>query len=150
MHASIIFISNKELRERFSEEIKAVGGVQVNMLGLAACRAAYTDGREWLDELLVYLRDNFNLMSSFLSEKLPEISFTAPQGTYLAWLDFAEYGKKRGCETPGALDEFITNRAGLWLDGGDMFGPEGAGFQRINIACTRATLREALEKLAAV
>ena len=74
---------------------------------------------------------------------MPGVRLVEPEGTYLIWLDFNALGL-----SGKALDDLIVHKAGLWLDGGEMFGAGGAGFQRINIACPRATLRLALEKLA--
>jgi cystathionine beta-lyase len=140
---SNIFISDPELRRRFRSELDSAGYSQTNAIGLAACRAAYTGGREWLDELKEYLRGNFSFLRTFLAQNLPEVVFTEPEGTYLAWLDFSAFGLS-GDE----LDGLIVNRAGLWLDTGTMFGPEGEGFQRMNVACPRATLSAALDRLA--
>ena len=78
------------------------------------------------------------------AEDLPGIRLIEPEGTYLVWLDCSELGIS-GKE----LDQFIVEKAGLWLDGGAMFGPSGADFQRVNIACPRATLELALDKLKA-
>ena len=83
-------------------------------------------------------------MRELFKENLPEIVVTPLEGTYLVWLDCSELGIS-GKE----LDQFIVEKAGLWLDGGAMFGPSGADFQRVNIACPRATLELALDKLKA-
>ena len=97
---------------------------------------------EWLDAVLKYIKANAEYMKAFLQEKLPKVKMTEPEGTYLVWLNFREYGLRRG-----ELDQFITKKAGLWLDSGSMFGKVGEGFQRINIACPRKLLAEALQKL---
>lgn len=119
------------------------GGVSdINVLGLVACQAAYTHGAGWLEELKLYLADNISLVRTFLAERIPQVQLIEPQGTYLLWLDFRALGM-----TDTELDALITDKAKLWLDPGTMFGPEGAGFQRINIACPRAILQRALEQL---
>jgi cystathionine beta-lyase len=111
-------------------------------MGLVACKAAYEGGEDWLEELKAYLCGNLNLMKDFLKRELPQISLIEPEGTYLVWLDCRGLGL-----SPKELDDFIVHKAGLWLDDGAMFGPCGAGFQRVNIACPRSVLIQALERL---
>ena len=144
LQISNIFISNETLREAFQKEIDKTGYDEPNALGAVACEAAYRGGQEWLDQLRAYLLENLNFLRAYLQEKLPQIHLVEPEGTYLVWLDCSELGIS-GKE----LDQFIVEKEGLWLDGGAMFGPSGADFQRVNIACPRATLELALDKLKA-
>ena len=117
------------------------GYSESNALGLVASQAAYTYGRPWLTELKAYLTGNLELARQSLSE-MPEATLIEPEGTYLLWIDFSKMQL-----APAELDRRVLEDAGLWLDNGSMFGPEGDGFQRINIACPRARLQEALQKL---
>ena len=142
LQISNIFISNETLREAFQKEIDKTGYDEPNALGAVACEAAYRGGQEWLDQLRAYLLENLNFLRAYLQEKIPQIHLVEPEGTYLVWLDCSELGI-----TGKELDQFIVDKAGLWLDGGSMFGPSGAAFQRVNIACPRATLQLALDKL---
>lgn len=144
LQISNIFISNETLREAFQKEIDKTGYDEPNALGAIACEAAYRGGQEWLDQLRAYLLENLNFLRTYLQEKIPQIHLVEPEGTYLVWLDCSELGIS-GKE----LDQFIVEKAGLWLDGGAMFGPSGSDFQRVNIACPRATLELALDKLKA-
>ena len=144
LQISNIFIPNETLREAFQKEIDKTGYDEPNALGAVACEAAYRGGQEWLDQLRAYLLENLNFLRAYLQEKIPQIHLVEPEGTYLVWLDCSELGIS-GKE----LDQFIVEKAGLWLDGGAMFGPSGADFQRVNIACHRATLELALDKLKA-
>lgn len=144
LQISNIFISNETLREAFQKEIDKTGYDEPNALGAVACEAAYRGGQEWLDQLRAYLLENLNFLRAYLQEKIPQIHLVEPEGTYLVWLDCSELGIS-GKE----LDQFIVEKAGLWLDVGAMFGPSGADFQRVNIACPRATLELALDKLKA-
>lgn len=144
LQISNIFISNEKLREAFQKEIDKTGYDEPNALGAVACEAAYRGGQEWLDQLRAYLLENLNFLRTYLQEKIPQIHLVEPEGTYLVWLDCSELGIS-GKE----LDQFIVEKAGLWLDGGAMFGPSGSDFQRVNIACPRATLELALDKLKA-
>lgn len=142
LQASNIFIPNGELRRRFRQEISAAGYSQLNMMGLIACQAAYESGGEWLEQMKEYLAGNLEFVRSFLRERLPQIKLIEPEGTYLIWLDFRALGLSEA-----QREELIVKQAGLWLDSGAMFGVDGEGFERVNIACPRSTLQLALEKL---
>lgn len=99
---------------------------------------------EWFNALLTYLTGNLAILRQFTEKRLPGVTLIEPEGTYLPWLDFSGTGMKGK-----TLDDFIVNEAGLWLDDGEIFGPGGEGFQRINIACPAAILKQALERLEA-
>lgn len=142
LQVSNIFIPDAELRRKFRTELSAIGYFGLSVMGAAACEAAYTHGSEWLQELRSYIWENIEFTDQFIKENLPQISFTKPEGTYLLWLDMSSFGM-----TAEELDRFMIDEAGLWLDGGSMFGPEGNAFQRINAACHRSTLVRALEQL---
>ena len=144
LQISNIFIPNRELREKFQAEVNRTGYSQLNGLGLVACQAAYEHGEEWQNELRGYLVSNLNFVRKFLKENIPQIKLVEPQGTYLVWLDCNALGLNST-----ELENLIVHRAKLWLDKGELFGPEGKGFERINIACPRATLENALTKLKA-
>ena len=142
LQVSNIFIPNDELRRQFKKQIDAAGYSQLNAAGLAACEAAYRDGEEWYNAMISYVKGNIAYTKSYIEQNIPQIKMTEPEGTYLVWMDFRELGLQES-----ALEDLIVNKAGLWLDSGAMFGPTGEGFQRINVACARATLTEALKKL---
>jgi cystathionine beta-lyase len=142
MQVSNIFIPNQQIRRAFKKQMSAVGYSQVNMIGLRACKAAYTTGREWLEELKVYLQDNLDFVRDYLEKNLPQIKLIEPEGTYLIWLDFRALGLPEE-----KLEHLIVHEAKLWLDSGAIFGKDGEGFERINIACPRAVLKEALTRL---
>ncbi len=141
LQVSNIFISNQQMRRAFRQEMGAAGYSQLNLLGLVACQAAYETGEEWLEAVKKYIWENFLFLKKYLEEQMPQIRVFVPQGTYLVWVDFRELGlteKER---------EELLDRAGVWLDSGAMFGPDGEGFERVNIACPRRTLEEALRRL---
>jgi len=107
---------------------------------IVACQAAYESGGSWLTELKAYLAENMELIDEFLHPT--QIKFVKPEGTYLAWLDFT------ALELSGeALDDLISNKARLWLNSGYTFGAGGDGFMRLNAACPRPVLYEALQRL---
>lgn len=142
LQISNIFIANEATRRRFKHEVAASGYSQLNSMGLAACKAAYTDGAKWLAELRVYLTGNLDFVRDFLTRHLPQVKLVEPEGTYLVWLDCRQLGL-----SDSALDDLIVHKAGLWLDAGTMFGAGGEGFQRINIACPRPVLEKAFTQL---
>jgi cystathionine beta-lyase len=142
LQVSNIFISNNELRKKFKKEIAATGYSQVNIMGLVSCQAAYEEGKEWLEQLREYLAKNLEFVREYLKENMPQIKLIEPEGTYLVWLDFREL--KLSSEQ---LEDLIVNKAKLWLDSGAIFGKDGEGYQRINIACPRATLEKAMSQL---
>ena len=142
LQISNIFISNPEKATAFRRQVAAAGYSQVGLPGLVACEAAYRHGDEWLEGVLAYIKANAEFTRAYLQEHLPRVKMTKLEGTYLVWLDFRNYGL-----TDKELDEKILNQAGLWLDSGAVFGKCGEGFQRINIACPRKTLHQALDRL---
>lgn len=142
LQVSNIFIPNDSLRRRFQVAVNQAGYSQLNMLGLVACQVAYEEGREWLEELKIYLKKNLDFVREYLQENLPQIHLIEPEGTYLIWLDFRELGLPEN-----ELEDLIVNKANLWLDSGAIFGKVGEGFERINIACPKSLLEEALNNL---
>jgi cystathionine beta-lyase len=142
MHQANLFISNENLRELYNKELRRAGFTLSNLMGMIACRAAYETGAEWLDQLKAYLTENLDYLRKYLNERIPEIKLIEPEGTYLVWLDCRAL-KMNDKE----LDDFIINKARLWLDAGTIFGVGGSGFQRINIACPKSVLTEALTRL---
>ena len=143
LQVSNIFIENKKLRDAFRNEIVKSGYSQLNTMGLAAARAAYESGKEWLDEVRAYIKDNLIFFRDYLKENIGELSLIEPEGTYLVWVDFRKLGlseKQR--------EDLIVNKAKLWIDSGAMFGVDGEGFERFNIACPRSYLKKALDSLA--
>lgn len=143
LQVSNIWIKNQKLRYAYRHELKKIGYNQINTMGLIACEAAYTFGKEWLSEVKEYIQGNIDYVRDFLQNKLPAIHLVEPEGTYLLWLDFSKFNLSES-----ELEDRITNKAGLWLDGGTMFGKEGLNFQRINVACPRSIIKQALEQLA--
>jgi len=135
-------IPDKKLRDAFAAAVDNSGIGVSNIFGNVALEAAYRRGEPWLEELLVYLRGNSRLVSDFIAEKLPELAVFPLEGTYLVWIDCRGLGLG-----DGELKNFFMRRAGIWLDEGAKFGSGGSGFMRLNIACPRSLLEEALRRL---
>jgi cystathionine beta-lyase len=140
IHASVAIIENPELRKQF--EAAAAGLVpHLDVLGFTAKLAAYRDGQPWLDEVLRYLEANRDYLLDYVTTDLPGITMARPEGTYLAWLDCREAG------IDGNPQEFFLEKAQVALNDGATFGRGGEGFVRLNFACPRAILEEALERM---
>lgn len=142
LQVSNLIIPDERLRQAMKAEMSRTGYSTLNQMAIIACEVAYRTGEDWLRELKAYLKDNLDYMTAFIKEKIPQVEVIQPEGTYLVWMDFRKMGM-----TGVELEDFLDNEAGIWLDNGTMFGPEGEGFARINIACPRATLSEALDRL---
>ncbi len=142
LQISNILIANDSLRRRFKREIRKTGYDEPNIMGLIACKAAYEQGDQWLTALLAYLAENVALVREFVRDRLPGVTLVEPEGTYLVWLDFSKLGL-----SDQELEHLIVHKAKLWLDAGTMFGAGGSGFERINIACPRSVVQEALLRI---
>jgi len=140
LQCSIAIIQNPELRKQLMNARKGLVP-WVNLLGLVAAQAAYQDGQEWLDQLLVYLHGNRDCLHQFIQTKLPAIEIGLPQATYLAWLDC------RASNIAGSPYQFFLEKAGVALNNGATFGVGGEGFVRLNFGCSRILLLEALERM---
>lgn len=140
MGCSVAVIPDPELRAAFT---KTAAGIvpHVNVLGYVAALAAYRDGQAWLDKVLDYLEANCDVLLDYLAAQLPALRCQRPEGTYLAWIDCRETGLSQNPQT------FFLKEARVALSDGVLFGPGGEGFVRLNFACPRTILIEALERM---
>ena len=143
LQTSNIFIADTALRKAFKKQVDAAGYSQLNVMGLVACEAAYRNGEEWYQAMLRYVGENIRFTEEYVRKNLPDVEMIPTEGTYLVWLDFRKLGL-----TVEELEHLILHEAGLWLDSGKIFGNSGEGFQRINVACPKSVLKEALDKIA--
>ena len=142
LQCSNIFVPNERLREALSREFSLLGLHTLNAFAYQACRAAYEQGGPWLDELVGVVWENHRLVCEFVAARLPGVRAFPLEGTYLQWLDFSAWGM-----SPKELEHFMRDEALLYLDEGAVFGTGGAGFERVNLACSRATLQASLGRL---
>jgi cystathionine beta-lyase len=140
---SLMVIPDPDLRRRFKQAKDRLWTGLANAFSITASEAAWRHGESWLQSLLAYVLDNYEFLVRFFAQRLPAVRVMPLEGTYLAWLDCRGLGL-----SDEQLKERIAQRAGVWLDDGPLFGTGGQGFQRLNLACPRATLREALERIA--
>ena len=136
-------IADPELRKRF-EDASLTGHFMLNILGYKACEVAYRECEAWLDDLIQLVWKNHMLLKAYLAERLPRVRVFDLEGTYLQWMDFRGFGMGKE-----ALEEFMHAKARIYCDEGSMFGPEGDGFERMNLACPTQVMMDALERIVA-
>ena len=143
MQMSNIIINTSELRDAWNVEVSRSGAQRgPNPFAIEAIIAAYNESEDWLDELNEYLDGTVEYIKNFVEENLPKVKMIPIEGTYLVWLDFNEYGL-----TAEELETIMLEEAGLIFDEGTMFGEEGSGFERINIACPRSIVEECMNRI---
>ena len=136
-----IIVENDEWRQRIDKAININEVCDVNPFGVIATIAAYNEGEEWLNQLLQYIHDNYLFFKDYCEEHLPQLPVAPLEGTYLAWMDCRSLG------IPSEeLEEELMKEAKLWLNAGSMYGKEGEGFMRWNLACPRQLVKEGLER----
>lgn len=142
LSTSYLIIEN----ELFIEKIKAILNsyhlFHGNLFGNVATEAAYKNGEEWLERLLEYTEENIDYVNHFFATHIPMLHFHKPEGTYLLWIDFRNLGMN-----DKELKEFLVHRAGIGLNQGTVFGENGSGFMRMNVACPRSILEIAMMQL---
>lgn len=142
LQTASVIIANEELRAKFNSVLESNGLMGPNMFGIEATEAAYKYGEPWLDELLIYLQNNLNYLLEYMNEKMPRLRVVVPQGTYLVWVDFSDYGLNST-----ELHEILLEKGKVWFNEGYIFGDAGKNFERINIACPREVLIEGLHRI---
>ena len=138
--ANIVAFDN-DLRSRIDKAININEVCDVNPFGVAATIAAYNEGEEWLNQLVDYLHGNYEAMAEFCRRELPEFPITRLEGTYLVWMDCSSLGMPSD-----ALELALLDDCRLWLNAGTMYGAEGEGYMRWNIACPRSVMLDGLNR----
>jgi len=139
---SSVIIPNPAIREKFNKMMERLHIGGGNIFGMEASIAAYSNGVEWIDKMLEYVNNNMNLVYDYCRAKIPLIKPVKAEATYLVWLDCSNLGMD-----DISLRKFMIEKARLGLNDGPAFGPGGNGFQRMNVACPRSVVHEALERL---
>ena len=141
LKSSVLIIPNPRVRAVFKE--RTTGFLSTpGILALTAMEAAFRHGDSWLQALMTYLDQNLRFLQSFIKTRIPKVKVVPPEGTYLVWLDFRALGL-----SGHDLRDFLRREAKVGFDDGFLFGTGGEGYQRINIACPRTTLEEALNRI---
>jgi cystathionine beta-lyase len=146
LQAANIICSQPEWRRRLDRAININEVCDLNPFGPVALKAAYNESEDWIDELNLYLWDNFTLLRDFIDKNIPQWKVCRLEGTYLLWVDVSAMG----ISVQQLCDRLLTE-ASVWINPGTMYGPEtGKGYVRFNIACPRSRLLEALNRIAKV
>lgn len=140
-----IVCSNQQLRALVDRAINDNEVCDINPFGVVGLMAAYNDSRDWLEQLLVYINGNFKMLREAFAKTLPELPVINLEATYLAWVDCRKINM-----SSADLEEYLIQHAGVWVNAGSMYGTDGEGFIRINLACQRARLSEAIARMAPV
>jgi cystathionine beta-lyase len=141
LQTASVIIPNEEIRRKYNALLKTLSIHMESYFGLTAIESCYTHGDEWLDQLLVYLEGNLNALSEFIKERLPQVKVIIPEGTYLVWMDCTAISDK-----PQELKRLMFSEAGVAFSEGSVFGKQGEGYLRVNLACRRSLLMDALER----
>lgn len=142
MGMSNIIIKNKKLRERFIKALESISAIPTTAVGYKACQIAYDKCEQWLDECIDVIDGNQRLVNSFFEKRFNNIKAPLIEGTYLQWVDFRSLGFDKE-----KLEKFMIEEAELFLDEGYIFGKNGEGYERFNLAVPKEVLEEALERL---
>lgn len=139
---SALVIADADRRQAMKSVFESMHLPQCNPFSVAGFEAGYRQGGPWLDRLLAYLRDNRDYVVDAVSRRLPSIRVSAPEGTYLMWLDCRQLAM-----TDSELKRFFVQEAGVGMNPGLTFGDPGSGFMRLNIGCPRAVLEQVIDRI---
>ena len=139
---SSIIIKNKDIRDAYIETLEIMRSSYVNILGFKACEIAYNNCEKWLEELIQVLDRNQKIVKEFFEKRFPQIKVNLAEGTYLLWLDFRALGL-----SDKELERFMHMEAEFFTDEGYIFGAEGSGYERVNLAAPTWVIEKALERL---
>ena len=139
-----IISNDATIRQRINRAININEVCDVNPFGVVALQAAYNEGEEWLEQLLPYISDNFDFVVNYCEKHIPKIRTSAPDATYLMWLDCRDLGLSNE-----ELHDFMIQKAKLGLNDGCAFGRSLNGYMRLNAACPRSVLEQAMRQLEA-
>ncbi|WP_018921806.1 MalY/PatB family protein [Salsuginibacillus kocurii] len=142
LQMSYVIFDDSTLQKSYEAQLKSnfVGGI--SPFAVASCEAAYRKGEPWLEKLLAYIQENISYVKKEIKNHLPEVTVHEPEGTYLIWIDFRKLGF-----TSTSLQKWLREEAGLALGEGHVFGKEGSGFARMNVACPKGHVEEGVRRL---
>jgi len=143
LSTSFVVIQNEEMLKKYNKELESYHLRQGNIFGTVAAEAAYSeDGALWVDEMMDYITENINYVESFIINKIPRIKLEKPEATYLLWLNMKDFGMSNQ-----ELADFFTYKVRVGINNGNIFGPGGDGYIRLNVATSKEIVEEAMERL---
>jgi len=143
LSTSFVVIQNKDLLKKYNHQLDAFHLLQGNIFGNIASEAAFShQGAVWVDEMVDYVSGNIDYVCDFIQNNIPRIKVLKPEATYLLWMDMREFGMNNI-----ELKDFFVNKVGIAVNQGDIFGVEGEGYVRLNIATSRDVVVEAMVRL---
>lgn len=142
MGMSNIIIKNQKIRKKFIKGLNRISAAPTTAVGYKACQIVYDECEDWLDECIKLIDKNQDIIHEFFKENYPKIKAPLMEGTYLMWVDFRDLGLD-----PEKLEEFMTQKCEIFLDEGYIFGENGKGFERFNLAAPSKVIEETLQRL---
>ena len=142
LRTSVVVIPDEKVREQYKAQIRADEAAGLNLFGVPATEAAYTYGEDYLQELLSYINGNLQYAGQYIAANIPKVTVSRTEGTYFLWIDFRKTGL-----TPEEINRKLLEEAKVAGDLGGWFGKEGEGFIRLNLACPRSIVEEALKRI---
>ena len=142
LSTSIGIIANKDIRNRFVENMEKNKIPGTNTFGKLSLQSAYEKGEDWLEELLIYIEENMDYAIKYIEDNIPEIKIEKPEGMYLMWLDFRELKMDQA-----RLNKILIEEGKILLNDGSTYGYGGNGYFRLNIACPREILKNGLDRI---
>lgn len=143
LSASVWIAEDEEISAKMESTLERLHMSEINMMAVTGLEAAYEKGALWLDEAMAYLEGNRDFVEEFLRDELPRVKLKHPEGTFIFWLDFRDYGLHND-----ELQKILLDEARVALNPGTNFGAQGDGFARLNVGCTRAQLEEGMRRIA--
>ncbi len=142
LDSSFFVAGNPAIRDRYKKTLKLAECAHGHMLAYSTAQAAFDQGEPWLEEALGYIEGNFALATEYIATHLPQLTVMQPEASFLLWINFEKLGLD-----PDTLHNFLVKKAKVAFNRGDMFGPGGEQWARMNIGCPRSVVKEALERL---
>lgn len=142
LSTSLVIAPNPEVLEKYNKLLMVSHINMGNIFGSLATQTAYAEGWDWLEQLLGYLKENRDFLAQYVQDRLSPLRVLIPEATYLAWVDFSGLRMSQD-----RLNHWLIHEAGVAMNSGTLFGPGGDGFIRINFACPKAILLEALQRI---
>ena len=142
LSTAFVIIQQKELLKEYDKTMEAMHLFPGNVMGTVATKSAFENGDEWRNQMLDYVKGNIDFVADYSAKHIPKLRFNRPQATYLLWLDFRAFNRPQK-----DLVALLVHKAGVGLNDGTLFMAENEGFMRMNVACPRQIVQQALEQI---